>query len=384
MSGDPGGMQSTEATPRKQRLLGKPMTKTMLAVVAGFGLILSISDVQKILRLAQKIEIPFLVLAFIAAILSYLFIGLALRRLLDLVGERLSFKEMFAISWVSTSVNYLISTGGVGGLTMRVFLLRKKDISFSETFLVSFVHNFMINGVLIGFVMFGFGYLLTNKGLRFYHHLTSGIVLAITLTLSLLATGSVINKAFRERFIDFFYGVINRISVKFTQKTVFQEASLAEFKEEFHQGISLMLSRKRDMVLPLLYVFLDWLGCLITLYLSFITIGYPISPGVLLVGFAVGIFVSIISFIPGAIGIMEGSMAAIYYSLAVPLEVAIVAVLLYRIVYYVFPFLTSIVLYYPLFKEAKAMKISEVPYTAPNTAEAFSSKSNTPPRREFP
>lgn len=55
-------------------------------------------------------------------------------------------------------------------------------------------------------------------------------------------------------------------------------------------------------------------------------------------------------------------MAAIYYSLDVPLEVAIIAVLLYRLVYYVFPFVTSIFLYYPLFKEAKAMKVSEVPH----------------------
>ncbi len=84
-----------------------------------------------------------------------------------------------------------------------------------------------------------------------------------------------------------------------------------------------------------------------------------IPPGVLIVGFAVGIFVSLLSVIPGAIGIMEGSMAAIYYSLNVPLEVAIIAVLLYRLVYYILPFVSSIVFYYPLFKEAKGMKISD-------------------------
>jgi len=50
---------------------------------------------------------------------------------------------------------------------------------------------------------------------------------------------------------------------------------------------------------------------------------------------------------------MEGSMAAVYYGLMVPLEEAIVAVILYRLIYYVFPFLTSLLLYRSLFKEAR-------------------------------
>ena len=353
-------MRSKGAGPKKQRLLARPIIKILLVTIIGLGLVLSISDVRKIVTVAQKIEAFPLFFAFVATIFSYLFVGLALQKLLDLVGEHLSFREMFAISWVSTSLNYLVSTGGVGGLTMRVFLLRKKEISFSETFLVSFIHTFLINGVLIGFVMFGFGYLLTNRGLHLYQYLTSGAVLALALTLSLLATGSVVDKAFRERFIDFFYRWINRFSFRLTKKLIFKKVDLDEFKEDFHQGISMMWTRKSGMVIPILYVFLDWFCCLLVLYFSFITIGYHISPGVLVVGFAIGIFVSLVSFIPGAIGIMEGSMAAIYYSLDVPLEVAIIAVLLYRLVYYVFPFVTSIFLYYPLFKEAKAIKVSEL------------------------
>jgi uncharacterized protein (TIRG00374 family) len=353
-------MRSAETLAKNPRPFSRPIIKILVALIIGIGLVFTISDIHKIARVTQKIQPFFLFSALVATVLSYLFIGLALKKLLELVDVTLSFKEMFAISWVSTALNYLVPTGGVGGLTVRVFLLRKKGISFTETFLVTFVHTLLLDGVLIGFVMFGFAYLLTIKGLRLYHHVTSGAVLALALTLSFLATGSVINKAFRDRFIDFFYKWINRISVKLTKRPVFEKTSLLEFKEEFHQGISLILTQKREMVLPTIYVFLDWFCCLLALYWSFVTIGYSISPGILLVGFAIGLFVSLFSLIPGAIGIMEGSMAAIYYSLGVPLEVAIVAVLLYRIVYYVFPFVTSIILYRPMFKEAKALRVSEV------------------------
>jgi len=350
---------STETGSRKQTWFRRPIIKILLAVVICAGVLLSLTDIRKILSVAQMVEPLFLALAFLATILSYTFIGLALRRILNLLGRHLSFREMFAISWVSTALNYLVSTGGVGGLAMRVFLLRKKNISFSETFLVSFVHTLLINGVLIGFVVFGFGYLLTKRGLHLYQYMIAGGVLAIALLLSFLAAGSVINQPFRERFIDFFYRLINSISRRLRGKSVFKRDSLDEFKEEFNEGISLMLVQKGRIVVPLFHVFLEWLFTLLTLYFSFITIGYRISPGVLIVGFAIGIFVSFISLIPGSIGIMEGSMAGIFYSLGIPLEVGIMAVLLYRLVYYIFPFVTSTVLYYPLFKEARAARVSE-------------------------
>jgi uncharacterized protein (TIRG00374 family) len=210
--------------------------------------------------------------------------------------------------------------------------------------------------------VFGFGYLLTNRGLHLYQYLTSGAVLLVALILSFLATGSVIDRAFRDRFIDFFYRWTNRISLRLTNRALFKKVYLDEFKEDFHRGISMMLAQKSRMVIPTLYVFLDWFCCLLTLYFSFTTIGYRISPGVLVVGFAIGVFVSLISFVPGAIGIMEGSMAAIYFSLDVPLEVAMIAVVVYRFVLHIFPFLTSTLLYYPLFKEAKAVKLSEIPH----------------------
>jgi hypothetical protein len=44
-----------------------------------------------------------------------------------------------------------------------------------------------------------------------------------------------------------------------------------------------------------------------------------------------------------------------------PPEVAIVAVLIYRGVLHIFPFLTSILLYGPLFSEAKAIRTVQLP-----------------------
>jgi uncharacterized membrane protein YbhN (UPF0104 family) len=63
---------------------------------------------------------------------------------------------------------------------------------------------------------------------------------------------------------------------------------------------------------------------------------------IVIVGFSIGIVLSIVSFVPGGLGIMEGSMSAIFVSLSVPLETAVIAVLIFRVAYYFLPMLISL------------------------------------------
>ena len=48
-----------------------------------------------------------------------------------------------------------------------------------------------------------------------------------------------------------------------------------------------------------------------------------------------------VSMIPGGLGIVEGSMAGIFYLFGVPLEQATLASVLFRVIYYLVPFALS-------------------------------------------
>jgi uncharacterized protein (TIRG00374 family) len=85
----------------------------------------------------------------------------------------------------------------------------------------------------------------------------------------------------------------------------------------------------------------DWTVTMLILYAGFVTVHYPIPLSFVVVGFAVGIILSLVSFVPGGLGVMEGSMAAIFASLSVPFETAVVAVLIFRLAYYVLPMIIS-------------------------------------------
>jgi uncharacterized protein (TIRG00374 family) len=333
----------------------KKIVKIAIFVFIAVAVLVSVSDIRRIVRLSAKLDIYFLGLSFSAAFVSYLLIAISLKKILDLMGIHLPFLEIFNISWVSTSINYVLSTGGIGGFTARIYLLKKKGVSYSDTIVASIIHTFILNTILMLFVLIGFATLIARKQMGMYNFIVSSLLIFIALYLLYLAFKSVVNREFRERWIDRIGRWTNKLHSLFSRKerSLIEISALSSFKAEFNQGMELMGLKKGELKAPILYLFLDWVGCLFTLYFAFRATHYSIHPEVLIVGFGVGLFASILSLIPGGLVIMEGSMAAVYYSLQVPLEEAIVDVLLFRLIYYVFPFLTSLLLYRSLFKEAR-------------------------------
>jgi hypothetical protein len=89
--------------------------KIGIFVFIAIAVLVSVSDIRKMIRLSAKLDPFFLGLSFCAAFVSYLLIAFSLKKILELMDIGLPFLEIFTISLVSTSINYVLSTGGVGG-----------------------------------------------------------------------------------------------------------------------------------------------------------------------------------------------------------------------------------------------------------------------------
>ena len=125
------------------------------------------------------------------------------------------------------------------------------------------------------------------------------------------------------------------------------------------QGVEFLLARKGGMIAPTAWITFDWV----------LTSGDPVGGvprrrpiplplGLVMVGFGVGLFISLVSFVPGGLGIMEGSMTAVFVSLGVPLEQAVVAVLIFRLSYHVIPLIVSVFLFHGVFRGRRDESIS--------------------------
>ena len=78
---------------------------------------------------------------------------------------------------------------------------------------------------------------------------------------------------------------------------------------------------------------------MLTLYALFIAAGHPVSLGVLLTGYGLPLLLGKISFLPGGVGIVEATMAALYGGLGVPSGVTVVVILIYRLLSFWLPLL---------------------------------------------
>lgn len=90
---------------------------------------------------------------------------------------------------------------------------------------------------------------------------------------------------------------------------------------------------------------LSWALAALTLEVCFGALGRPVRPAVLLTGLTIGVVAGALSMLPGGLGTQEGSMAGVYVLLGVPLEQAILAAILFRVVYYVVPVPASLAVY---------------------------------------
>jgi uncharacterized membrane protein YbhN (UPF0104 family) len=70
----------------------------------------------------------------------------------------------------------------------------------------------------------------------------------------------------------------------------------------------------------------------------------------LIAGFNFGITLTIVSFIPGDLGVQEASMAGVFALFGVPFSQGVLVAILFRVVYYFVPFIVSSAFYWDLLR----------------------------------
>jgi hypothetical protein len=103
----------------------------------------------------------------------------------------------------------------------------------------------------------------------------------------------------------------------------------------------------------------DFICSIAAMGIIFKALGTSVTPGVLVTGYVIGIMAGLLSMVPGGFGIQEASMAGIYALLGVPFEVAVLAAILFRVLYYLVPYFCILPFYNRLQHQARQQTASE-------------------------
>ncbi len=324
---------------RSQRRLA---SGALVLGIAALGLLFVFSDAGKLWEAASTINPLLLSIPLACALASYVVMALSYQGIARGAGSEVPFWEMFKITLVANTVNYVVSTGGLSGFAVRMYFFMRNGVRSSTAVTISLVQTFITNSVLMLFVAVGFAYLFKSGHLQGVALLTAGIALVLALLLAVGVVVLLLHRELRRRTLFVLAEATNWLLHRLFPRRKPARVRIWRFQRNLNHGIEFLMQRKRSMILPTLWIFVDWAVTLMILWGAFVAVNYPIPLSWVVVGFAVGIVLSMISLVPGGLGVMEGSMAAIFAGLSVPFETAVVAVLIYRLAYYVLPMIISL------------------------------------------
>ncbi len=315
------------------RKLGTALFVALLAMAAAIAAFLALGDLQAFLAVAKGVDAVPLAFALLATFCSYLAFCGALTASARAGGSEIRFFHVLPISFMSEALNNLLSTGGMGGLAIRVWAFGKRGIPAGVSVGMSVMTTVLGDAVVVLFLHIGVAFLLVRGKLE-TRAIASLAAVAVLFACALTIAWVVLRTpARRERL----FGWIGRRAEKLATKAGQTGAALAAFRADFIGFFRTALSRPRRVAAAYAVVFCDLSLRCVVLGCAFWAVGEPLPPLVLLTGFSIGIVAGALSLVPGGIGVVESSMAAAFTLMGVELETAAAAVIVFRTAYYVVP-----------------------------------------------
>lgn len=320
------------------------VTVAVLFGVAVLAFVVTRSDLRQLRETARGVVPILLLLPAIATVGSYCTMARSYQGIAAAAGHPVPFGDMLRITVVANTANYLVAAGGLSGFALRMYLFVRRGLPAGSAVLVSLVQTLLTNLALLVFVIAGFVLLLASHALVGRDLLVAAVLLGAFSAGVLLTTLLIVRRGWRRRVLLVTTIVVHRAWRRIARRRAPRRLALLRFQRNLNVGLDFLLDRPHEMLAPTAYIVLDWAFTLLVLYAAFVAIGHPVQLSYVIAGFAVGMFASIVSLVPAGLGVLEGSMAAVFATLDVPLERAVVAVLIFRAAYYGLPLLASLVL----------------------------------------
>jgi len=294
----------------------------------------------KIISLMGNVNKPLLLLVLLFNLLNLI----AFTKTWQLLARtNISFYKLFKFYMVGAFISNITPSFGTGGEPVKAMLLGKETgMSKAECF-AGVVSQRMINMFpflilsILGFVLLFFKPELrlgTWELLALLFSLLLGIGIFVLLIYFYVRKDKLSSFVhFSIRFLAPFIGLM---------KKGFDEKAYSEAVEEsinsFHGGLQNIHHNKKGIFQAVIFSFVGYCFDILAIYTVFLSLGnVSLHISVLIITYTISMMSGWLPlFLPGGLGITDGTMAVLFVYGGVPLEIAVLATLLYRLASYWF------------------------------------------------
>ncbi|MEK7151091.1 MAG: lysylphosphatidylglycerol synthase transmembrane domain-containing protein [Patescibacteria group bacterium] len=324
---------------------------TLAAIVLIY---LKFSEVQLIRELFLRSNLFWLLGVIVTQAVSYYFIALNYRDVLRVKDLSVSIRELFPVTFVVQFLNQALPSAGISGQAFFIQYLKKFSLTVADgigraileltTLYMSFGVFFIISAVM----MFRSGIIDKHPEATYFIYAFSFFaVIAVSLFFFFQRRG-------RGKFARWLINKLHRYFEKKNKKKGKDNLSdgdhsshVAMIFDQFKATLNYGALKKRGRYFWMAFFWQNMIMLVnvVTLYFISFAIGHEISFGVAFITFTLTKFLSMVSFIPGALGVFEGGMTLILISFGVSAEPAFAMTLLLRAFTFWFPMPIGWILY---------------------------------------
>jgi uncharacterized protein (TIRG00374 family) len=298
---------------------------TLILMGLAVNLILpQLASVEASLHVIKTMVLWAVLLAALGQVGSYLGAGYLISSVVSIVHQTIPVLKGAIITLAASSLG-MLAGGPFGNAAATYRWVRRYGVSAEGAGLAGILPTIFNNTTLTVLAVAGILHLLLT------HSLSSVQFLAFLLIFTLLGLGfTAINWGLKNR--EGFTLIVVRITAyfaRFLHKT-YTPAPTEALINRIFAALEMLGNGgwQRPFFGAMIYTVFDML----TLYFFFIAAGYPVGPEILVVGYGLPLLLGKIAFLlPGGIGVVESTMAALYTGLGVPGSIAVVVVLSYRV-----------------------------------------------------
>ena len=329
----------------QKRQSNSRLTLIAISVMILVGAVIIFLDRNEVRQLPGKAEWDYLGVALGFIAVSYLFEALSSVIILRIFCVGLDKYYLLRLGFVSSVLSNLIALPA--SLALRMLVLGRPGVSQSQTVGSALLLSYFKNLVCYSLIPLSLIYVIFTFPLVFGGIAAMILIILVLIAAIVVATVIMFNTRIREVVLR----LLGRIWHFITRKNV--ETAFNNFSKAVTDGI-LEIKKQPRYSLALAGVVLgDVAAMIIGLYFCFKALSIPVHVGVLITGFNFGITLTVISLIPGDMGVQEASIAGILAIFGVPFSQSVLAAILFRVLYYFVPFILSLGFYWSLLKETR-------------------------------
>jgi uncharacterized protein (TIRG00374 family) len=330
----------------QQRRQSRPrLTIIAIGLMILVGAIIIFLDRNQVRQLPGRAEWNYLGLALGLIAISYFFESISLVVMLRAFGVGLDKFYLARVGLVSAVLSNLIAFPA--SLALRLLVLGRHGVTQSQTVGSSLLLSYFKNLVFYTLIPFSLIYIIFTYPLVF-----GGIAVMILIILVLVAAIAVATIiTFNGRARAFVLRILVRLWHFLTHRSI--ERPVRDFEIALSRGITELKRQPKFSLFVAASVLVDVAAMIAGLFFCFKALAIPVHLGVLITGFNFGITLTVISFIPGDLGVQEASIAGILAIFGVPFSQSVLAAVLFRVLYYFVPFVVSLGFYWSRLRESR-------------------------------